>query len=274
MNQSIIHIGLHKTGTTYLQNTLFRSLPNVQVILGNTPVRDSINIELNKKRLISDEALSGRLWHGEYLQDFYESIKRIKATYHNPKIIFGIRRHEAFILSIYKQYLHSKGYKKFDHIFNKENTGVFKHEDLFFTSRIDYLKTHFSEENLFFYTQESLRKREKDFVTALAKFMELESTDIEIKQNKQFTNTGVKTQLQVRMLIRLNKINAFLEKIHPSIGLYSYLYRKCRITPRKICQSYLAGFKSKKFELSNSDKEFIISYYASDWDNASKLISY
>lgn len=193
MSNPIIHIGLHKTGTTYLQSSLFPNLKNYNVYRGYESHRQLLKLGREKKIIISDEGISGDLWGMNYLNDFKENIYFLKKTYNNPKIIFGIRNHSSFILSVYKQYLHEKGTNDLDFLYNINNTGIIKSEELLLLPKITLLRESF--EKVFIYSQESLISNENDFISALTNFLD---TDINSNyQSQKDSNVGVNTILQV-----------------------------------------------------------------------------
>lgn len=267
-----IHIGLHKTGTSFLQKHLLKNLPEVALIMGWYSHRQIMNVNLESHLVISDEVLSGRLWGKKYLEDFYLNIKKIIKLYGNPKIIFGIRNQETFIPSVYKQYLHEKGYKDFNFFFNINNNGIRKMEDFLLMPKINYLKDNFTD--VFIYSQKDLQSRQGDFLSALSEFMELKQEIILPKYVKKKENVGVNTSLQVNILKKFNYVNSKLEQIHPNLSLYSKVFRKLGITPRHICQDYLKNLKSQKFEIPSKYKEYIREQYKNDWNSASNTVSF
>ena len=113
-----IHIGYHKTGTTYLQKHIFPTL-NVNQIL--TPdvsyIAESKEYDPQKflniiglstssnaqnrysKTIISQEVLSGR-GDGNPKWDKYLIAKRLKQTFPNAKILIVIRNQFDYILSL------------------------------------------------------------------------------------------------------------------------------------------------------------------------------
>ena len=63
-----VHIGIHKTGTTYLQNYFFKSLDGVDII--NTPNYYQTFAKgektINYNFLISNEGISGVAWNYDW----------------------------------------------------------------------------------------------------------------------------------------------------------------------------------------------------------------
>lgn len=273
MIKTTIHIGLPKTGTTYLQDYLLKNLTETTVIRGWYSHRQLMSVSFEKNLIISDEAMSGRLWGPEYLSDFFSNMKKIKKIYGNPKIIFGIRNQITFIPSVYKQYLHEQGFESFDHLFNEGNKGIRKHEDFLLLPKIEYLIDNFSD--VFIYSQETMFNKQGRFLSELLSFLEInKEKKISETITRGRSNVGIKTDIQVKTLRKLNLLNSYLIKINGNLSLYSKLFCKLKITPRNICQDYLSKLKSKNFEIPEDCREFIKEYYKNDWNKASKYISY
>ena len=266
-----VHIGLHKTGTTFLQTHIFTKIESLTIIRAWFTHRNITNLSFKDNILITDEGISGDPWKGNYFNDFKQNIKKIKHLYGDVKIIFGIRKHDEFILSLYKQYLHQKGFESVKHLFNMKNTGILKLHDLFFHQRILLLKSEFS--NVFIYSQDSLKLKPKLVLDSLFTFLGV-SSDIDIDTLKKKENVGVYTEFQVSWLKKLNFINQKLIKTPFLPSLYNSKFTKYKITPRDICQYQLKNIRSKKFELSPDFKMQIQAYYADDWEKANSFIEH
>ena len=271
-NRIVIHIGLHKTGTTYIQNEIFPRLKSLTVIRAWHNQRYLLNANFNNQILITDEGFSGDPWKGDYFETFKKNILKLKLLYKNPKIIFGIRSHDSFLLSLYKQQLHQKHYNDIETLFNIENNGTLKHDDLLFTDRIKILQQEFSD--VFVYSQESLRDKPQDFINNLILFLDINETLNYEDIPKTKHNVGVKTIYQVNMLKKLNKFSNKLESIKYLPNLYSKRFIKYKLTPRDICQNRLKNKESTPYTLPKELHEFIIKKYKEDWDSAKKHISY
>tara|TARA_R110002049_G_scaffold3795_5_gene27651 strand:- start:130278 stop:131102 length:825 start_codon:yes stop_codon:yes gene_type:complete len=268
----IVHIGLHKTGTTFLQKHVFPKITSLTIIRAWHTHRQITDMVFKETVLITDEGISGDPWKGQYFEEFKRNILKIKHLYGDVKIIFGIRKHDAFILSLYKQYLHQKGYKGIEHMYNTNDTGILKLDDLFFNERILLLKKEFT--NVFVYSQESLKAKPSRFFKALFQFMQV-TTDLGLETlNNKEENVGVSTQVQISWLKKMNYINHKLSKTSFLPSLYNPKFIKYKITPRDICQNRLKNMQSKKFELPLDLKNHIKSYYAEDWEKAISYINY
>ncbi|WP_452221969.1 hypothetical protein [Lacinutrix salivirga] len=271
-NRIVIHIGLHKTGTTYIQNEIFPRLKSLTVIRAWHNQRYLINSDFSKQVIITDEGISGDPWKGEYFKTFKKNIQHLKTLYKNPKIMFGIRRHDQFILSLYKQQLHQKGFNDLSELFNIENTGILKQEDLFLAEKIQILKQEFDD--VFIYSQETLKETPQQFINALISFLNIDDTlEYNTIQSKP-QNVGVKTVYQVETLKKLNKLSHKLERIKFLPSLYSKRFKKYKLTPRDLCQNRLKNRKSKTYTIDKELQEFILNYYKSDWETAKSYVSY
>lgn len=272
MSKIAIHIGLHKTGTTHLQTSVFPRLKSLHTHRGMKSHRDLMSADFSKRILISDEGISGKLWNGDYLSSFERNMEKIKALYGDPKIIIGIRKQAGFILSVYKQYLHEKGYNNLDYLYNTEDTGLIKDHELLFDSRISLLKKEFSE--VFVYTQESLFDRPQDFLNALVQFLELDESLDYNDIPKSSGNEGVRGIRQVEWLKRLNKLNKRLEHLHPMLSLYSRVLRRLRLTPRDFCQNYIKSMGGQKFQLPDHMTKHLENEFEADWQACQSHLSY
>lgn len=272
MQKLAIHIGLHKTGTTFLQDVIFSGISSIELICGVDSHRELMKADFAKQVVISDENISGNLWGGGYFQDFIVNINKIIKIYGDPKIIFGIRKTEDLLLSIYKQYLHEKGFEDVEYLYNLKNSGIIRHEDLLYDPRISILNENFSE--VFIYSQESLRDNFSIFLTALMQFLELDNTPLSGDKFCSKRNVGVKTKLQVNFLRDLNRLSFSLGKVSPLLSLYSRPFRRFNLTPRKVCQDYITKIPSSNFELESDLVEFMQDYYLSDWKKSISKLSY
>lgn len=187
----IIHIGMHKTGITFLQGIIFPQFKTVSLVRGWYSLRKimtNCNSDKNKI-LISNEGLSGNPFGDSYEEDFYRNTKTIKILFGNPKIIVGFRQQHPFITSFYKQYLHQGGYKNISYIFNFKNTGLIKKNELKFHDRLSYLKNHFSE--VLCYSLEQISDSLPTFIQPLSAFLSIPGKYSEIKLNDKKLNRGV-----------------------------------------------------------------------------------
>ena len=267
----ILHIGLHKTGTSYLQEHVFTKMDEVTAIRGWQSFRYLMLFKLKNHCLITDEGISGNLISGTWEQDFFDNLTRVKTLFGNPKIIVGFRQAHKFIPSAYKQYLHSGGFDDFSDFFNFENTGLIKQEELQFRKRIDFLKENFSE--VFFYTQESLKERPQDFLDAVCEFMNVERLD-NSTLSTTVQNKSMRTNAQVNFLKTANRFNKQLNKLPFKPSLYNKYFKKLKITPVHINLNMVKNIKSPTFKPDDALISQMKDFYQEDWAYTLEHLSY
>ena len=247
-------------------------MQSVEVVRAWHSIKKVLTSDFQKEIIFSDESLVGDVYGGNFLQEFEDSMDRVGRIFDRPKIMFGIRKQSSYVFSLYKQYLHEGGYKGIEHFFNKDDTGVIRHQDLYYKPRMDMLRETFGD--VFFYSQETLLERPQDFLDELVKFLEIdEKLRVEDLRNERF-NVGVRTNLQVKVLKSLNRFEAFLQKLKIIPSLYSWPVKKMRLTPRHIAQDHLRRIKGNKFEMDAELKAHIDATFEEDWKAAVGELSY
>jgi hypothetical protein len=122
------HVGLHKTGTTFLQRAVFpkwRGItyipwPNLELFL---------RLDSGRTYLVSREGLSGRNWAHHHERD--ASLKRLSELFPDAQILISFRKHSGYIISSYRQYLQRGGAEVFERYFDIESDGGFMKRDDF-----------------------------------------------------------------------------------------------------------------------------------------------
>jgi hypothetical protein len=138
MSKVLIHIGYHKTATTWLQQNLFVAESSVFKPISDTPTgistissyffknedryfHSAFDFEADpriteymnnfdfegKVGVISNERLCGSPYFAG--ADSYTIMKRIYSAFPNAKIFISIREQRSYILSLYFEYLNNFG---------------------------------------------------------------------------------------------------------------------------------------------------------------------
>jgi len=157
----VLHLGLHKTGTTFLQNYIF---PNIKEY--NYIDRSHFwHCGQFKNVIISDEGFSGY----PHLLDndgsvMFENAKFLKKVFPNAKIILCLRNKESWVKSLYSEYLKSGGIYSF-------NTFKLKFSNVWFNfdEYISLLKNLFDD--VFICNFEDLKNHPNYFVHDICKFI-------------------------------------------------------------------------------------------------------
>jgi hypothetical protein len=123
----VVHIGLHKTGSTWLQKDVFtqssyRKFISTQDNLGRqifNHIIDASTSEWNPDMVrayftafssvvLSHESFSGRIWDGS--PERFRTAQRLHDVLRNPRILIVLRSQPAMLTSLYAQYIHEGGW--------------------------------------------------------------------------------------------------------------------------------------------------------------------
>jgi len=128
------HVGLAKTGSTFLQNNFFPKLQNIKYISTHKYRRciDIINNTNYDSYLISREF--DRQLEGE--------VKKILNHFPETKIIIVFREHEKWISSQFKRFSKNGYHFKFEDFYNNTNSGYWKNEDMIYIDKINIIKKY------------------------------------------------------------------------------------------------------------------------------------
>lgn len=266
-----IHIGLHKTGTTYLQNYVFPFLDNVCFARGYTELRKVLRHN-KSSLLISDERISGNPFIGDYLEQFYNYMGNVKSQYANPLIILGVRHPLSWLHSAYMQYLKNGGVNNISYLFSPDhNAGaLLKIEDLLFYNRIIYLKENFS--NVIIYSQEMLKDNEALLIREISKYLGNIVLNKKVQViDKRKANVSLSEMRQVATLKRLNSINnksIILNKI-----MHSRVFKKLKLQPFDLAKNKTVSevLQVAKFSFEVYP-DAIIDAFDQDWNLCKKHI--
>jgi len=262
------HIGLHKTGTTFLQKEVFLNMEEVHLVRGKIRElfgysRSTHRVELLKENiLVSLEALAGYPWQGKWTEEFYFNIKNISSLFPGSNCIVGFRRHDRMVLSMYKQWLKMGNSGSIDDYFSIDGSGLISTQELKFEDRIRALDEKF--ERVFVYTQEELVNDFDSFLTDIKKFLGLSSFGPKSVERKKY-NVGVRTQVQMKMLRRLNKWDEKLQSVPFLPTLNNSVFRSLRITPNDMCLNRLRWMGKLKASLPPETETYLQEEYADDW---------
>jgi hypothetical protein len=289
-NEICIHIGLHKTGTTTLQEWVFPNLKRHKLVLRDrlidfTPhvihfpeycltaqkidqFRDKF-FSGNSVRLISEENLSGSPTLGYINRQ--NAIKNLGKIFPEAKIIVSITKQKELIISLYRHYLRQGGLKSFDEIlkYNKRGKGLhFIIPETYLYSKLwDQLTLHFDRSNILFLPLELLAKEQCIYFENIEKFL---NDKIKRTPNiSQKSNTGISSGSEY-IFKTVNKIRR--SKITP--GLFpkadKVFFELAKIAPKihsenyNLLDNYSKLFISDNVELQNKTGIYLPDSYFID----------
>lgn len=268
----IIHIGYHKTGTTFLQRSVF---PNIKGItyydyafskklftgLAKKPTlefnSDQFKTDLdNNNSLYSFEALVGEMGIGTYNFEIANRLKEVGFK----KVIISIRNQLSMLESLYRQYIQVGGVVKPKFYFDETN-GLFRFNYCDYYKLIEYYKELFCKENVHIIIQEELIEKKQETLKKLLDFIgyNLEIEENSIKRNR--SNYSL-SRLSIKLL---RVINHFTYNYYRPSNLLSKRIstHNIRFLLQKYLDPYLiANLSGKKPFLPKQVADKAISYYA------------
>ena len=235
-----IHVGLPKTGTTFLQQEVFPKIENV-----NFAMFPDYRTTLypNKINIIGDEFLS----HVSYMpgrdaNQRFEIAKRLQGSYPDAKIIIGIRDQKSWLRSLYNQYVRAGGIHEYDYWF--EN--MFNKDFLDTESYINFLKKSFKK-GVYVYRFEDMKKNYSVWIKDLCDFIGCDVPKIERKKH----NVGWGKN-RIKIALFFNKF--FKSPVNPEKGFFTW--REWH-SPRKILDTLWLLAPKKKSSKKNKPRENI-----------------
>jgi sulfotransferase family protein len=204
-----IHVGLHKTGTTFLQKKVFPKMHDVNLItVFNTEIIGNKNFILCsmlsdiKINLISDEALSCVPYSPGITQNRYEIASRLYRLFPNAKIIVTFREKSSWIKSVYKQY-HKKDRATMGISFDVWYDTIFDKDLLDYKKYELFLKGLFSDVLVLQY--EELKEQPDEFIKKICMFMGVSLP--------KYENIIINKSLSDKNSERIRKMNRILDKL-------------------------------------------------------------
>jgi hypothetical protein len=209
-----IHVGLHKTGTTFLQKQIFPNIPNVNyygpymngILIPNFVL--NVKVPENKTTIISCEGLSGHPGFSFNECSREEIADRLHSLYPHSKIIIVTRKKERWVDSLYKQYIKMGGTMKYEDWRNENLSDEFFHIDEY----IEYLKTLFDDVLVMDF---QLLKSDPDvFIQELCKYM-----NVQVPEYKLIKENISLNKRQTKFICYINNLQLIPEPIKKAIKI-------------------------------------------------------
>jgi len=244
-----IHIGFHRTGTTFLQEKIFPFLvttnyiPQYEIIDILTDITttdpylwDKLNyqnkiyaalskfLQKDKKNILSAECLVGFPFTKGINRTII--INRLKSLFPSAKLIVGFREQCSMLTSVYSLYIREGGTLKFSSLINKYNNrsfGYLIYDNLIETIDLDYykyslffmqIKELFSEENIYFFLMEEFIERPGKSIQKLCQFIEADWNEQSIERlNKGYSPGSMNSIRTVNKLTRGFKNDSLIKNL-------------------------------------------------------------
>jgi hypothetical protein len=267
-----LHIGFPKTGTTFLQQNVFGSWPNI-VYQNDLWLSYLVLQEPAKKYLVSNETLLGRPWNRDprqpfgWLEERKLIIDGLARLFPQATILVSFRKHVGFIESLYAQYLHEGGTVTLDKFFRfDEPRGIIHPRELDFGRTIDMITARFGN-RVFIFTLEQISGDLNRLLTAMGNLFGEDPPLLPSFSDLSRENKSV-GRWQGKLLRFLNKVDRKTgTNIKPKglITLTNACTEMLRIDPRSLCQDRLGKIFYQRIRLSPHLREEVDKYFTNDW---------
>lgn len=217
-----VHIGLPKTGTTFLQEKVFPKMDINFICKENLAIA---KLSSKKVNLISDEDLSHKL--DTFGVNRYEIAYRIHKLFPNAKIIIVFREKEKWLKSIYNQYLKSvyRPYMPFD----KFKETMIENGALKFENYEQFLRRLFP--NVLTLQFEDMKKDVYGFVSKICDFMGVEVPEFDAKP----VNTSLtEKQLKLIQFVKARNISLWWKKKIVELLIFIFSHGTSRVNKKII----------------------------------------
>ena len=210
--KTLVHIGIHKTGSTFLQYNYFPAIKSINYFhspLAFTHLLQS-GCSLDENLLLSCEGFSGMPWNAlwkdgiqndfHWINSFKKSICNLHKLIPEANLLIFLRQHGDLLLSMYKQYIQEGGVLKLNEFYSE--TGLIRKEDLNYNLRIKKACSLFNK--VYVLSYEDFKKFGNKFLDSfIEKELNLSRNDLSI--NKSKFNKSISGS-KVELLRKINKV--------------------------------------------------------------------
>jgi len=258
------HVGLGKTGTTYLQYRVFPKFKGVYYIQ-RTRYKKSFDIirkTNHNKYLVSNE----------FDRQYPIEIKRIASAFPDAGIIMVLRRHDSWLASQYRRWVKNGYPYTFEQFIDLDNDkGEWKINEAYFFPYIEMAEKLFNKKPLVL-LYDDLRKDPMEFFKRIADFVGADFNPDDISLKRVHTSYNEKQLLFRRkwnkyfagtMKESENKYLAFLQNI--------FYVKPIRYGTLYFSKLLPASWKPQEVLTPESHLKRIREYYQDDWE---KCVAY
>jgi hypothetical protein len=252
------HVGLGKTGSTYLQYKVFPKFKNIYYIQ-RTKYRKSFDI-------IKKTGYRKYLVSNEFDRQFPRETDRIAREFPNAKIIMVLRRNDSWLASQYRRWVKNGFSGTFEEFIDLENdNGEWKQKDAYFYPYIQMIMDKFNSKPLVLLHDE-LSSNPGKFIKKIADFTGAEYNPDEISLNRVHTSYN-KKQLLLRRKWNKTFAGTMKESNNRIIAFFQGIFY---VKPIRYGALYLAKILPDRFvpreELTPEYyMEKIRKFYETDW---------
>ena len=243
----ILHIGLHKTGTTFLQKNFLKNLnhedieynpPEIMTLLelifvnskniksNILKVKKIIELKKKKKKLKRIFLSSERISQLFCTNNYEKNLSIIKDIFPKAKIIIFFRYQPDWLLSCYKQSIHSGDCQSIENFLNYKNNkfkkakGIynsngFLHTNIYkvdYTTLIEIYTKQYGKKNVYIFFFENFKKNKKKIVSEICKILKVSSINFvnDYKINRGFSSLACILSIQRYNFLKIFNLHKYL----------------------------------------------------------------
>lgn len=254
-----LHVGLHKTGTTYLQSVVFRRWRGIHY-LQNLTVENFLRIDSGETVLASREGFSGpALGHQAEKLAF---LKRLSHMFPDARVLISFRPHASYVNALYSQYLRYGGTLTLPEFFDIEtDRGVLTKADVQFRPYIEAIGEYWGQRPFVFLLSEIINAPDR-LAADLGTLVGTDAPPFDAAtQGSRNASLGA---VQATTLRRLNAVCGV--RLHRDSRTRPYrILRRLSLDPPRLCQRWSAIAKGRPM-MDSAVAERIDQYFKADWD--------
>jgi len=252
------HVGLGKTGTTFLQYRVFPYFSGMEYIQ---------RTKYKKAKEIIRRGSSERYFLSfECDQQLEDVVRDWAKDFPQTRPIIVFRRHDSWIASQFRRFLKNCHVTTFKELLDlDQNKGLFKKEELFFMPKIRLLEEVFEKQPIIL-LYDTMKKDPKSFIHDLATRME-SSVDVDAldfsNKHSSYSDRQLTFLMRASPYINLRKKVVFQNK-------FIEFFRKSAVNWTRYSILFIGRFWPEKKEqntlLDPADLERVRMSYSEDWN--------
>lgn len=253
-----LHVGLHKTGTTYLQSEVFPRWKGLKY-LRSLSVESFLKTDPDEICLASREGFSaGVVAHRHEKLAF---LKRLSTMFPDAGVLISFRDHGSYLNAIYSQYLRYGGTLPFGAFFDLEgDSGYIKRDDLVFRAYVDGITEYWGRSPFVFLLSELQQDRKRLF-DEMGMFLGVQPPELErLSSGRRNVSLG---RVQAEILRKINQWSGVSLHRDGSTRPYRAL-RRIGMDPPSLCQRWAAVRRGEPIIVAG-ELQRINAHYSSDW---------
>lgn len=259
MKDIFFHVGISKTGSTFLQHRVFPQLHDITYI----PTNRFKQYKTLTKQSNSPKILLSR----EFDRQMEREVKAWSADFPQTKSILVLRRQDGWIASQYRRFVKNGYGLDFREFIDIENDkGFWQRDNLFFYNYIEILEHYFDHPPLVL-LYDDLRTAPLQFIQRIANYTQssFRAEDLDFtKVHASYNEKQLKVMLQAGKYLNINNLKPFKASLLNAIYKYAYVY-PLRYGTLYGALWYPKAWLSDAPLIPEENVAAIRDYYAADW---------